>query len=385
MSVAVNSCQLFGGSSYVTGWLGMIYLVMGVSIFIIVVVYIVSKLLTSSLNAKLTAVVKSEIMQVFLVAIIILILMSFLETSCSLTTGVSKSLTGMDLTPFQFSSYYLGNLAFGRGIDILEQVYTYAITYAIDSRIWGIIGTLTSLTSPDIPLGSLIKVSFPIGGDLGGMYSIISDGYIAILAPILVISIGMLQLQWLALPVIEYTAFTVILPVALVLRIFSFSGGGLRRASNDFLALAIAMYLIYPLMISFDAYAISFIFSPANPVYSCTNCLNTPFTVNTTSSAGFFSSIYNSTSTASSTGFSVTSPSINTLLSTTILSSYASSLFPPEAIVEFNSIISEMGQYIFTALFMFGIDIVVTVAFAMGLSRGLNSGIEGAASFWSGI
>ncbi len=384
MSVAVNSCQLFGGSSYVTGWLGIIYLILGASIFIIVMVYIISKLLTPSLNAKLTAVVRSEIMQVFLIVIIILILMSFLETSCSLTMGVSKSLTGMDLTPFQFADYYLGNLAFGRGIDILTQVYTYAITYAIDARIWGIIGSIIGVSTPGINTEEF-GLNFPVGADLGGMYSIISDGYIAILAPLLVISIGMLQLQWLALPIIEYTAFTVVLPVALVLRVFSFSGGGLRRASNEFLALAIAMYLIYPLMISFDAYAINFIFSPANPVYSCTNCLNTPFTVNSTSSSGFFSSIYNSSSTGTSTGFSVTSPSINTLLSTTILSSYASSLFPPEAIIEFNSVISQMGQYIFTALFMFGIDIVVTAAFAMGLSKGLNSGIEGAASFWSGI
>jgi hypothetical protein len=44
-----------------------------------------------------------------------------------------------------------------------------------------------------------------------------------------------------------------------------------------------------------------------------------------------------------------------------------------------------MSQFIFTAIFMFGINLAVTLGFAIGLAKGLNSGVEGAGSFWSSI
>jgi hypothetical protein len=381
----INSCSLFGGSTYVNQWMGIIFAVLIISILIVVIIYILSKLLTSSLNGKLTAVAKSELMQVFISVIILLVLTSFLSTACNMTTSLSQSLINTKLTPFEFANYYIGNLAFARGIGIITNLYTYSMTYAIDARIWTALSSTISKESGDLSPTPGLTVSTTVGADLGSMYSVISDAYIIIIAPFLVISIGTLILQWLAIPLFEYTAFSVVLPVALVMRIFSTSGGGLRRASNDILALAIALYLIYPMMISFDAYAINYIFSTNNPVYSCTNCLNTPFVANTAIASGFFTKSTSYSTTSSVNGATFTSPSIDTLLDTTILSSEVTSMLPPEVMLQFDYLIEEVSQYMFTALFMFGIDLIVTVAFAMGLSKALNSGIDGAASFWSSV
>ena len=110
---------------------------------------------------------------------------------------------------------------------------------------------------------------------------IMTNLYIDLFSSVLLVMIGMLFVQWLSLPIIQAVAFTLMLPFALILRSIAFasSGGqGLRETANAILAIAIALYLIYPLMIMFNSYAISYIFSPANPLYSCTNCLGSSLT-----------------------------------------------------------------------------------------------------------
>ncbi len=44
-----------------------------------------------------------------------------------------------------------------------------------------------------------------------------------------------------------------------------------------------------------------------------------------------------------------------------------------------------VSEFMFNTIFIFAIDITVTMGFAMGLAKALDDGIEGAASFWSSI
>ncbi len=48
-------------------------------------------------------------------------------------------------------------------------------------------------------------------------------------------------------------------------------------------------------------------------------------------------------------------------------------------------LITAVGQYFFVAVVLFAVNIAITAGFAMGLTKALNSGVEGAASFWSAL
>ena len=151
------------------------------------------------------------------------------------------------------------------------------------------------------------------------------------------------------------------------------------------LALAIAAYLIYPMMVAFDGYAIAWIFSRSNAEYSCNGCLST--VESTYSLTSIPSSAFDSLS-SSSSGFSVdglSSPAISSILSSSLLGDITGNIPVYGVIANAASTVSLMSQFIFTAIFMFGINLAVTLGFAIGLAKGLNSGVEGAGSFWSSI
>ncbi|MEM0149522.1 MAG: hypothetical protein QXW10_01340, partial [Candidatus Micrarchaeaceae archaeon] len=198
--------------------------------------------------------------------------------------------------------------------------------------------------------------------------------------------IGALYLQWLMLPVLQYTAFVIVLPVALVLRSISFAGVNLRNTSNAFLALAIAAYLVYPLMVGFDGYAISWIFSPSNPSYQFLQySYNLPaYSVSTflsqMPSSGLISG--NPSTAPSYISSSLSSASINTnplFELGSVLQSAAVAPFTTDTIVK------EIAKFLFTGIFMFAINIGVTAALAIGLTKALNSGVEGASTFWGNL
>jgi hypothetical protein len=61
-------------------------------------------------------------------------------------------------------------------------------------------------------------------------------------------------------------------------------------------------------------------------------------------------------------------------------------LFDPFAVTsQILTTIDEMAQFIFVGIFLFGLDVAVTLGFAQSLASSLDAGIEGAASFWGNI
>ncbi|MEM0154729.1 MAG: hypothetical protein QW814_02755 [Methanothrix sp.] len=388
---AINYCQLFGGpaSPYISGWLPLTYLVIALGFLIVAILYMAGRLLPSSASSKIREITKSEIAQIFISIFIILILLSMTTTACNLSSSLGSQVLSSagvpnsnGLSPFQYADYYIGTLALNHGINLLGYIYTTSIGYAIEARV------ITALSKDlSFSTGGDAVISFGITyeHDLGSLYGALSDVYFDALSPILIITIGMLYLQYLALPLLEYTAFTVILPVAILIRLIPYGGNGLKSASNAIIAIAIAAYIIYPLMIAFDSYMIYWIYSPAlNPAYGCTNCLSTAYTLPSIPSSSFLSTKVTS-STNKELGsitsvLGISAPAANNVLSSSF---YSSLTLDPEPTAAY--ITQQMSEFIFVAVFLFGLNLAVTIGFAMGLARGLNAGIEGSASFWESL
>ena len=233
---------------------------------------------------------------------------------------------------------------------------------------------------PVLPFG--IKIIPFIGEGLSTDYAALSGLYIDIFAPITTVAIGALFIQYVGLPLLEFTAFTVILPVAITMRSLGFLGPKLRSAANAVLAIAIAAYLLYPLTVAFDAYAINYIFSAANPLYGCTNCLSSIYVINPITPTQF-STIFGTTST---TGlFTVNPNSVTSFLTSVLPLSFLESALPSTVVSQVLTTTSNMAVFLFESVFMFGINLAITIGFAIGLAKGLDNGLEGVPNLWSGI
>jgi hypothetical protein len=67
-------------------------------------------------------------------------------------------------------------------------------------------------------------------------------------------------------------------------------------------------------------------------------------------------------------------------------SNFISSLFNPFSIIPHtHAIINNIAELIFQGIVLFAVNVAITLGFAIGLTKALNSGIEGAGSFWSNM
>ena len=345
MTIIASTCAYGGGGSYVSGFLGVNMLVIAVSFSVLAMVYMVGRLLPGTTRGKVLDVSRVEISQLLLSVIIIAILFASANLACNISTTMSRNLVpnvGLpsNLSPFGFADYYIGNLAVNTGLGLLTHVYTLTVTYSIDARIMTFAGSKLSTLMSDTPIFDTPLTTFTVvtGGDAGMVYGLIADTYIAVIAPLLILSIGMLFLQYLALPIIQYTAFVVLLPVAIALRSLSFTGAGLRTTSNALLAIAIALYLIYPLTVSFDSFAVNWIFSSANPLYECTGCLSSSYSLQSIPS-----SFFSQTGSVLIGPFSLPSNLASSFISSS-LGTYASSIFPWVMTAQSQDTITSIGQ-----------------------------------------
>ncbi len=373
----VNTCALYGSFTNANNWIGINVLVIIVGLSIIAVIYSLSRLLPYDTRAKLTGITKIEITQIIISAVIIAALIAASSTACSISASMSQSVTGTAYSPFVFADSYIGNLVYSKGLAIYSQVYTLSITYDIYSKVLAFAGGIISSLIPGI--GELFKSSVgglaitgTLGYDAAIALGILSTLLVSMFSPLVIIAVGMLFIQYLMLPVIEYTMFTIVLPIAIAMRALAFSGAGLRNASNAVLAIAIAAYLIYPMTVGFDAYTMHWLFSSSNPTYT--------FLSSTYSHSSTIPSSFLSTTGIPSFGSS-TYPSISSILSTLSVSGFLSAVSFSEPL----TIVNEISELMFQAVVLFGLDIVITMGFAGSLAKALNSGIEGAASFWSNI
>ncbi len=387
--MATNTCLLYG----TTNWININILIIIVTFMLVAVFYALSNTLPIIQKEKLKDAAKSELTQGFLSVIIIVILATVATTACSISSGISMSLTHQSLSPFQYSEYYVGNLSANTGLNLLANVYSISVTYAVEAQVLQTLGSFLN-TAFTAVLGTIFKltglsqvVSILLGPaitNLSQLFSILSSVFLEVIAPLITIAVGLLFIQFLALPILQYTAFSVILPLGIAMRSLAFLGTSLKYASNVVLAMAIAGYIVYPLMISFNGYMIAWIFSPSNPA---STYIGSTYVVPKIPTNNYFSTAPSSTSTTGFFGSLFNSLAGSGLFTPFLASSFNSfGLITPFNVVQKSQLlITETAQFLFAAVVLFVIDIAVTLGFAIGLSKALNSGIEGSGSFWSGI
>ena len=386
-----NSCTL--GGAYTSNWVGINIDVLLLWSAVIGAVFAVSQLFPGKARAAASGIVRAETVQLFISLFIIIALLTVSSAACGISSGISsKLLNTPNLNPFQYAEYYTENLSMNTGMGFLSYLYTTGMSYAIYSGVLSELSKdmLSGKLFPNFNVFSSVKVSSSFGYSLGKMLSSFSTAYMDFFSEILLIMISMLMLQWLSLPFIQSLAFTLVLPLALILRSVPFgafgsdskSGRGLRDIGNTLLALAIAFYIIYPMMIVFNSYAVSYIFSPNNQLYSCTNCLGAKVTPLNIPESYFSSSLSYSLKANEFGGF--VSPSILGFITGPIFNNIG--LILPNGIFDQVEAISfGLAKFIFYGLFMFGIDLTVTIGFASSLKKALNSGVSGTGSFWDSL
>ena len=379
----IMACTLYGNSNYTNDWLPINYLVIITGFMVIAVLYAIGRALPPKTKSTIAGITKIEMTQLLISALIITLLLFFSSAACGISSSISHQLTGMSLGPFTYSDYYIGNLSMNTGLRLLTNIYSDSIAFSIDARVYSYMSAQLAgkIDLPQITVGPA-SIAPTEGYDLSIGYYLIADLYMDLFSPILVITIGMLFLQYLALPLIRLTAFALLLPVAIIIRSIAYTGAGgtgLRNVANAILAIAIALYLIYPLTIVLDAYMVHWIFSAQNPLYPY---LSMGFTLTQLPST-FFSSA--ASSSPSTLPFGLPSPPVQSLISG-VSSLGLSGIYDPYTPVTIsNSVVNLMSQFIFIGVILFALNIAITVAFAMSLAKALNTGIEGAASFWNNL
>ncbi len=430
-------CSLYGTTNYTNTWLGVNFLVLLISILLISVAFSLSSIFGSDMRAKLRSLVRFELIQVMISIFILGAILGFSTIACNVTAQISSSLTGTAMSPLQYADYYIGTVSLSKGLDLLTQTYGEGVKYAIDasviSNINYVFGSFfegenptpgsTGLvnipqqtesdlnlvpspspvapptqTNPDLNVGpaapsgttaagssksQLISISFsPTSGDGFGLYDIyssLSEQYFGIFSPLIVLALGLLMIQFLIIPIVQYTAFLVILPVAIGMRSIAFSSNTLGDASNSLIALAVAFYLIYPLTIVFNAYAAGWIFSTSNPSYAFLNSAFSTSFVSSTNPYTYFSQ--NQLSQTKQTD--MFSTMTQTLLP--FFTKSATTNFNIPVVGDLSTLhyyIDQLAEFLFSSVLMFAIDIGITSMFALSLYKALKSGLGEQARFW---
>ena len=399
----VWSCSVYNGT---TSWLEINILVIVVSFIGIGLLFMSSRFFGENIKAKLTGITKMEIIQAFISIIIVAALVASANAACGFFQSVAPppgstpqnykgaltcplstvSASGTD--PFSYAESYVGQLAFQTGPNLAVASYSTAFSTGVLSGLWTSVGSavgslLTSAVAPALDEIPYVKMEFPIGFDMGIAYGLLSDAYIMYLIPLIVVATSVMFVQYVALIAIQSLAFAILLPIALILRAVSVIASPVRIAANSLIAISIAMYLIYPLTIAFDAYAINWMFTTCIPGSAPGSC---------NPSASFICATYNPQNINTACDLANNPPIFKSGSSLCLESWLEQSLgglgdlvAPGGLSTQILTDVNGISEYVFDALLMFAINISITIAFAMGLAKSLNNGVEGAATFWSNL
>jgi hypothetical protein len=410
----INTCAIWGTTTYVNSWLSINILVVVISLMAIAAAYSFSSFFPSSSKSKIKGFVRFEMIQMFISVAIIAALLAFSATACSVSGSISNSLSHKSMDPFAYSEYYISS-TFNTGLTLLSNIYTTSITYAIASSgikalpgvlLRGLNGQNSKLIKGNSFLTCILTrsgnscglgkyfsqyicskyceyESIP-SGDFSLLYNMFSSIYLEVYGPILIISVGMLFIQFLAIPLMQASAFTIVLPVAIALRSISFFSSGLGDASNALIAIAIAMYIIYPMMVAFDGYAIAWTFTACTPTLQqgcnlSAQYAGSAFTVNTITPNSFLN-------TSPNTGSQATAALQNEYnVITSSASTPGSYQYWGQAlnlIGTLHNYTDNMAQFFFQSILLFALNMAVTIGLGMSLYKALRSGLGEAGRFW---
>ena len=396
---AQQECSLGGVDQ--NNWVQLNLLVVLMALTIAGLVYSLSNFLPAHTRERVKGAVKTEGAQAILSMIIIFLLLGFATFSCGLVTGLSNSLLGGivngGLPPFQFSNYYVSNLLFTQGTGLEQELYAQTVTMMISASIINALAgqfvtgsaTLASFgqTSLNTPF---ISVGLKESNNLDQIFYAYSEIFSTIYASLVVVTFGLLLILFLLLPVIQATALTIVVPVALILRVLPFMGPRLRMASDSILALAIAFYFVLPLVLALNAYVVNWMFTPCPTGGTNCNVYQSYLGTDQLTSIPLYPLFQSNTVSASQ------------LCGTGTLCTFGNlqvNFFNPFSIGTYGSVLTNLAsvpqqyvrlgdgvsEYLFEGIVLLAIDTAIVMGFAQGLAKGLGaiSNIVGAGPVWS--
>jgi hypothetical protein len=390
---AYNTYCTFAGSGInsldANSWIQITGMVLAINFSIAAVLYALSGILPTTYREKLKGAVKYEAFQGIISSIILLILIASSAGLCNVGQALVYGSTVQHYqNPITFSENYVSNLMFNTGLSLFGHIYSESILLTLTGNIADSLEQLL----PEITITPAIGFTFGVGllGIFYGFGGALTSTFLGLIA----VTFGILFMVFLILPFIQQLAFTVVLPLALVMRSIPFAGPNLRQTSDTFLALAIGFYFIFPLTILMNGFIMTWIYTGCVPAGAPPALCNPyqqysgAYQLNNIPTSPLFST---ATSRLTGNGFIGGTQLPNTFYSGAFqglggLGSGIAEILKnlvdlPNIIIGFGQ---QTAQYLFEGIFLIGLDFAITVSFAMGLSKGLNSigRMLGVGPFW---
>jgi hypothetical protein len=379
-------------------WIEINMLVVIFSIMISSLIYLLANFLPRDRMEKLRGIANYEILEAFFSIVII----AFLIFTADLVCQIGGLLVGQSNYIDLFTSIdgYIGNLLFVNGINIVSKLYTISIQYTeIATLSTFLLNYAILLIQGLLGIGTIVPnlVTITFSANIDALLSSYSGIFTNMYGSLIATSFGGLFILFIAMPIIEAGAMTVLAPLSIIFRSFSFVGPQLRKTSNLLLAMAIGLYFILPLTITFDSYIAGClgIGLGIKPVPLCSDYPSlfsqylTGYSVNSVSPSLFTSPVSNSLNT---TGSIVPNSIINQVGSMAVPTNfwgkalnlngfYANLTDAPGVTATYGKIVA---SYLFLGIVLLAIDSAITLGFVAGLARGLDamSNLFGVGGFW---
>ncbi|MDE1860432.1 MAG: hypothetical protein KGH72_01815 [Candidatus Micrarchaeota archaeon] len=360
----------FGGLNQ-NAWININTLVVTMVIVIGGFIYAMASLFPTLWRERLRGAARYEMIQAIVSIIIILILVAFALFTCQLGQQMTMSVVGYQ-NPMQYSQIYLSQLLFQKSTALFTEIYSESVALTF----WG--NVMDELETVFNNFASTPFVGFELGASLVGIFFGFSSTLTTTYSALIAVTFGVVFIYYALLPLIATLALTVMVPVSLVMRSIPFAGPRLREASDSFLALAIAMYFIFPLTILFDNLMINWMYaqclSPSdmfcNPNYN----FLTPYSLNNLPISSMFASstvhvggpfnvgipltFFGGALGGLGGGFNAINQGLSTLATL------------PSVMVRFAG---DLAQYLFETIVLLALDTAITIGFATGLAKALGS------------
>lgn len=403
----------------VSNWLGISALVILAIVTLAGLVYAVSNLMPTERRTRLRGAASYEMYEALLGLIIIAALFMLSSVECHVGAMLAGQSSYQNV--FATDTNFVGNLLFLNGLAVTGNLYSASIEFIVVANVYfyastqliGFFGAASWIPkSGGTPIVPGLKLSFAPSSSIDALMLEFSNLFTAIYGLMLIVTFGGLFVLMFAIPIIQAGAFTAIVPVAILMRSLPFAGPQLRRTSNEFLALAIALYLVFPLTIMLNSYVASCLkLSIGGTGVSCAsftgltsiqNYLTQSYASSITSGA---TSIFTSNPATSSTSATCTvaqqaagtcscasgaaAGACSSFLPSTLqginlpssfwgtvffssqgLSNLVTAMFNAPAVAQQYGFV--VAEYMFLGVVMVAIDLAITVGFALGLAKGFN-------------
>ena len=403
LQTATSACT-FGGLNS-NDWIGICVLVIVMSFMISAVIYVLANLLPKRDSEKIRNYIKFEYAQLVVGIGIIIVLLGVSAAACNITAAM----TGTGQSPFGYAQNYVGGLLFQQGQTLMSSMFGDTIQMTLESTISeGIInatiqelGSISQLSKLGVGKngaalnlgigGVTVNILTPDFKELFEAYvSVIVDFYM----PILIGCMIMLFVVYISLPIVSAGALAVVVPIAILLRSVSFTGPRLREAANGFLAIAVALYFVYPATFVMDSQITGWLYctmpnQPCNPYPQFLPIYH----LNDAVPIGLFASKSVPINIA---GASYSLPleywgssTYQFFASTTSPNTGLNPLDPRNVLFLGPNIITkdgvEMAEYLLDGVVLMALNLVVTMGLAYGLWKAFTGGLNfmGGGSMWS--